>query len=79
MSTHHLSSLGGTIRDSTKSAPRHDTLKLCFQTVGCTSHVLYSGAPGARNIDALFFILVCAQWGFVTPQNSEFRNVTKIY
>jgi hypothetical protein len=58
--THYFSYLGGPVADPTKNAPRHATSILCFSSDGiCGSHSAAS-ASGARNVNALFFMLVWA-------------------
>jgi hypothetical protein len=65
LSTHHFSCSGGTGTDLTKSASGHIMSNLCFShPEGSVRHVVHSGASGARDIDALFFVIQWDRYGF---------------
>jgi hypothetical protein len=65
MSMHYFLCLGGTDMDSTKGTLGHLMSNSCvLHPVGSAGHVVNSGAPAARNINALFFMLVWDRYRF---------------
>jgi hypothetical protein len=79
ISTPYFLCSGGTGTYSIESESGHVTPNLCFciggGRGGVAGHVVHSGVPGPRNVDALFVILGWDRYGFyrkcVGPRYSE--------